>query len=263
MERRRRRSARTASRWRSRRSSSRRRRRPRRCPTAPKIVKAVYHYPFLAHATLEPQNCTALFKNGVMEMWTPTQIPVRAAKGLVTRGLGIAAKDIVVHITRLGGGFGRRGSNEFSIEVARHREEARGHSGQADVDSRARLRARQLSLERLALFHRGSRRRGQSRGAARCVREDAGWSRRHVGRRISVQRDPRLAGEVEQTARGHSNRLLAGARRQRKHLGDAVLRRRARARRRPRSARVHARFAGGDPARPMSPQEDAHSTRRK
>jgi isoquinoline 1-oxidoreductase subunit beta len=80
-------------------------------------VDAVYHYPFLAHATLEPQNSTALFKNGVMEMWTPTQIP-SAGQGLVTRGLGLAAKDVVVHITRLGGGFGRRGSNEFSIEAA-------------------------------------------------------------------------------------------------------------------------------------------------
>jgi isoquinoline 1-oxidoreductase beta subunit len=80
-------------------------------------VEAVYHYPFLAHATLEPQNCTAVFKNGVMEMWTPTQIPA-SGQGLVTRGLGMAPKDVIVHITRLGGGFGRRGSNEFSLEAA-------------------------------------------------------------------------------------------------------------------------------------------------
>jgi isoquinoline 1-oxidoreductase subunit beta len=85
-------------------------------PDGAKAVKAVYHYPFLAHATLEPQNCTAVFKNGVMEMWAPSQIPA-VGQGLVSRGLGIAPKNIVVHITRLGGGFGRRGSNEFSIEV--------------------------------------------------------------------------------------------------------------------------------------------------
>jgi isoquinoline 1-oxidoreductase beta subunit len=90
---------------------------PAALPPGAKVVEAVYHYPFLAHATLEPQNCTALFKNGVMEMWTPTQVPA-SGQGLVTRGLGIAAKDIIVHITRLGGGFGRRGSNEFSIEAA-------------------------------------------------------------------------------------------------------------------------------------------------
>jgi isoquinoline 1-oxidoreductase beta subunit len=90
---------------------------PASLPSGAKTVEAVYHYPFLAHATLEPQNCTAWFKDGVMEMWTPTQIPA-TGQGLVTKGLGLAAKDVKVHITRLGGGFGRRGSNEFSLEAA-------------------------------------------------------------------------------------------------------------------------------------------------
>ena len=84
---------------------------------AAKVVTATYHYPFLAHATLEPQNCTAVYKDAVMEMWAPSQIPA-SGQGLVTRGLGIDANNVKVHITRLGGGFGRRGSNEFSIEVA-------------------------------------------------------------------------------------------------------------------------------------------------
>ena len=86
-------------------------------PAGAKMVEAAYHYPFLAHATLEPQNCTAVFKNGTMEMWTPTQIPA-SGQGLVTRGLGLAPKNVTVHITRLGGGFGRRGSNEYSLEAA-------------------------------------------------------------------------------------------------------------------------------------------------
>jgi len=90
---------------------------PEAMPSGAKIVQATYHYPFLAHATMEPQNCTAVFKNGVMEMWTPTQIPA-SGQGLVTRGLGLAPKDVIVHITRLGGGFGRRGSNEYSLEAA-------------------------------------------------------------------------------------------------------------------------------------------------
>jgi isoquinoline 1-oxidoreductase beta subunit len=85
-------------------------------PEGAKVLKATYHYPFLAHATLEPQNCTAVYRNGAMEMWTPTQIPSVGA-GLVSRGLGIDPKNVTVHITRLGGGFGRRGSNEFSIEA--------------------------------------------------------------------------------------------------------------------------------------------------
>jgi isoquinoline 1-oxidoreductase beta subunit len=90
---------------------------PAPLPEGAKLVEAAYHYPFLAHATMEPQNCTALFKNGIMEMWTPTQIPA-SGQGLVTRGLGLAPKEVIVHITRLGGGFGRRGSNEYSLEAA-------------------------------------------------------------------------------------------------------------------------------------------------
>jgi isoquinoline 1-oxidoreductase beta subunit len=86
-------------------------------PDGAKSVTAAYHYPFLAHATLEPQNCTAVFKNGVMEMWCPTQVP-SSGQGLVTRGLGLPASNVIVHVTRVGGGFGRRGSNEFSLEVA-------------------------------------------------------------------------------------------------------------------------------------------------
>jgi isoquinoline 1-oxidoreductase beta subunit len=86
-------------------------------PADANLVEAQYHYPFLAHATLEPQNCTAVFKSGVMEMWTPTQIPA-SGQALVTRGLDLEPKNVIVHITRLGGGFGRRGSNEFSIEAA-------------------------------------------------------------------------------------------------------------------------------------------------
>ncbi len=90
---------------------------PASLPSGVRAVEAVYHYPFLAHATLEPQNCTAWFKDGVMEMWTPTQIP-SSGQGLVIKGLGLAANNVKVHITRLGGGFGRRGNNEFSIEAA-------------------------------------------------------------------------------------------------------------------------------------------------
>ena len=89
-------------------------------PTVPdgaKSLAATYHYPFLAHATLEPQNCTALFKDGLMEMWCPTQMP-SSGQRLVTQGLSLPASKVVVHVTRLGGGFGRRGSNEFSLEAA-------------------------------------------------------------------------------------------------------------------------------------------------
>jgi isoquinoline 1-oxidoreductase beta subunit len=52
-----------------------------------------------------------------MEMWCPTQIP-SAGQRLVAQGLGLAPARVVVHVTRLGGGFGRRGSNEYSLEAA-------------------------------------------------------------------------------------------------------------------------------------------------
>lgn len=90
---------------------------PSPLPEGAKKVEAVYHYPFLAHATLEPQNCTAVFKDGVMEMWCPSQIPAGGQRA-VTQGLGLAPQHVVVHVTRLGGGFGRRGANEFALEAA-------------------------------------------------------------------------------------------------------------------------------------------------
>jgi isoquinoline 1-oxidoreductase beta subunit len=86
---------------------------------AAKTVEAAYSYPFISHASMEPQNCTAWFKadEGTLELWAPTQNP-GAGQALVASTFGIAKEKIRLHITRSGGGFGRRLSSDFIVEAA-------------------------------------------------------------------------------------------------------------------------------------------------
>ena len=84
---------------------------------AGKIVEAYYEYPFASHAPMEPMNTTAHWHDGTIEIWTPTQQPNRAIPSL-TALAGVKEDKVVIHQTRVGGGFGRRLINDYGCEAA-------------------------------------------------------------------------------------------------------------------------------------------------
>ncbi|OYU30496.1 MAG: acylaldehyde oxidase [Comamonadaceae bacterium PBBC2] len=84
-------------------------------------MDALYQAPYLAHATMEPMNCTALFKDGRVELWAPTQVP-QMARDMAAKVAGVKADQVTVHVTLLGGGFGRRLEVDFvgqAVQVAK------------------------------------------------------------------------------------------------------------------------------------------------
>jgi isoquinoline 1-oxidoreductase beta subunit len=85
--------------------------------SAAKIVEADYETPFLAHMTMEPVNCTASVHDGKCEVWAPTQNPNGMATALASV-LNLPQSALTIHITLIGGGFGRRLCIDYGVEAA-------------------------------------------------------------------------------------------------------------------------------------------------
>ncbi|GAB1264634.1 xanthine dehydrogenase family protein molybdopterin-binding subunit [Aurantivibrio infirmus] len=85
--------------------------------SATKTVESLYTYQFASHANLEPQNCTAEFKDGQLTLWAPTQTPTSAIAS-VAAVTGLSADKITLNQLRIGGGFGRRLLNDYACEAA-------------------------------------------------------------------------------------------------------------------------------------------------
>ena len=84
---------------------------------AAKTVEATYQYPFYAHAPLETMNSTADFRGTSCEVWSPTQAP-NAVQERVAELLGIPKESVKVHVTLMGGGFGRRLGWDYALDAA-------------------------------------------------------------------------------------------------------------------------------------------------
>lgn len=85
-------------------------------PSSAKRVEAVYEFPYLAHATMEPMNITVHARDNEAEVWAPTQSPDWVQR-TVAKLLDLPPQKVIVHTTLLGGGFGRRYMADYPAEA--------------------------------------------------------------------------------------------------------------------------------------------------
>jgi isoquinoline 1-oxidoreductase beta subunit len=81
------------------------------------IVEAEYYAPLLAHASMEPPAALAVYRDGKVEAWAATQNP-QGARDAIAQAVGLKKEDVTVHVTLLGGGFGRKSFPDFAVEAA-------------------------------------------------------------------------------------------------------------------------------------------------
>jgi isoquinoline 1-oxidoreductase beta subunit len=80
-------------------------------------VAAEYRLPFMAHAPMEPGNCTADYHGTTCELWAPTQVP-QDCRDAVAQAVGLDRDQVKVNVTLMGGGFGRRLEHDYAVEAA-------------------------------------------------------------------------------------------------------------------------------------------------
>ena len=80
-------------------------------------ISAEYHLPFMAHAPMEPGNCTANYSGTTCELWAPTQVP-QDCRDSVAQAVGLDPDQVKVNVTLMGGGFGRRLEHDYAVEAA-------------------------------------------------------------------------------------------------------------------------------------------------
>ncbi len=86
--------------------------------SAAKVIEAEYRIPYLAHATMEPMNCTVWIHDGKCEMWAGSQNPLGFAAD-VAEVLGMETADVTMHNQFMGGAFGRRAETDVAKQTAR------------------------------------------------------------------------------------------------------------------------------------------------
>ena len=92
-----------------------------------RTITAEYTSPFLAHATMEPMNCTVEYRGDSATLWVPTQVPGLARK-TAAKILELAEENVIINVTYLGSGFGRRGEVDFIAQAANIAKQCKGQA---------------------------------------------------------------------------------------------------------------------------------------
>ena len=123
-------------------------------------VEAIYQVPFLAHATMEPMNCTVHVREDGCEVWVGTQVVARA-QAAAAKATGLPLDKVVVHNHLIGGGFGRRLEVDGVTRAVQIAQAGR-RPGEGRVDARGRYPARHVPALLLRSHVRRARREGHA-----------------------------------------------------------------------------------------------------